>query len=127
MDKLTTLVRYHNDWQSLDDELRRVEANISNEDFYDLELTWPDIKEMTEALYKNSEERWAASLRQTVERLDRVVTDESSSPASVNRFFDAFRGQTSRRFRVVDDQLLELCQDLQNIGKPLDGLLSMIQ
>lgn len=126
-DKLTTLVRYHNDWQSLDDELRRVEANISNEDFYDLELTWPDIKEMTEALYKNSEERWAASLRQTVERLDRVVTDESSSPASVNRFFDAFRGQTSRRFRVVDDQLLELCQDLQNIGKPLDGLLSMIQ
>ncbi|KAA3656288.1 MAG: hypothetical protein DWQ04_31545 [Chloroflexi bacterium] len=124
--QLNQFVHYHNDWQSLDDELRRIEANISNDEIEDLRLTWPDIQEMVQALEKKDDERWIESFLKNVDRLDKIIKSEASSSASVKRIFDTFRGQASRRFRQVDDQLLNLCQSLQVIGEPLNLLLSMI-
>jgi len=125
--QLKQFVQYHNNWQSLDDELRRIEANIGNDEIEDLKLTWPDIQEMIQDLDENIDEQWPASFHKNVDRLDKAIKSESSSPASVKRIFDTFRGQASRRFRQVDDQLLNLCQSLQIIGEPLNLLLSMIQ
>ncbi|MCP4426303.1 MAG: hypothetical protein GY803_17570 [Chloroflexi bacterium] len=126
-ESLTELVFHHNEWQGLDDELRRIDTLLTDNDISELELTWPDLQTMAEGLLKNNEEGWGVSLERLGDRLDKTLSaDPPSSPATINGIFRAYRLQVSRRFRAVDDKLLSLCEDLRKIGEPLDLLLRAI-
>jgi hypothetical protein len=122
-DSLATLVIDHNEWQGLDDELRRIEANIAD-DIFELELSWPDVTGMADRLYGAKDERWAGSLRAIAQLLDSAL--ETKPPTTI-AIFDRYRSQVGRRFRQVDDDLLEICQELSNIGRPINLLLEAIR
>lgn len=123
-DDLSDLVIYHDTWQGLDDELRRIQANLV-EDIVELEVTWPDLKEMTTVLYGQSEERWALSLKTIATYLEEAMNNKPY-PIIIG-IFRSFRSQASRHFRRVDTDLLQLCRELQKVGEPLDLLLSTIR
>jgi hypothetical protein len=121
---LAELVLHHNDWQSLDDEMRRIDSLLNDNDVSELVLTWPDLQTIAKELFDSSRERWVDDLERLSNRLERALTKEPvASPATINGIFRAYRLQVSRRFRGVDDHLLSLCEGLGKIAEPLDLLL----
>lgn len=122
--QMETLVNHHNDWQRLDDELRRIDV-MTAQDFSELRMMWPDIQGMGMDLYGRSAIQWAIDLRYSNDRLESVLSGQRP-PNAIKQEYEAFRRQVSRRFRLVDDQLLQLCEDLRQIGEPLDLLLKSL-
>ncbi len=128
-DDLNDLVDDHNNWQRLDDELRRVDVLLGSDrnDISELELTHPDFQAMATDLYGSSDEKWALDLQRSSEQLKEALASESTMPpATIIGIFQTYRVQVGRRFRLVDDRLLQLCEDLRQIGEPLDWLLRTI-
>ncbi|MCP4361879.1 MAG: hypothetical protein GY796_28030 [Chloroflexi bacterium] len=119
-DRLSSLVRQHNSWQEIDDELRRVEASL-NLGIEELEDAWFDLEPMARDLTAHSDEKWAVSLNNVVSKLDEALQEQVA--VTTRRLFRRFQSQIRRRFRQVDLELLTLCQDLQRIGESLDLLL----
>lgn len=122
--RLDKLIRDHDAWQWIDDELRRIDANLG-EDLFELELTWPHLKQVAAELYGEGDEEWAVALRRLGSFLGEMLGDKS--PQSIKRIFQSYRSQASRHFRQIDDQLLQMCQNLQEIAGPLDTLLRNLQ
>jgi len=118
-------VTRHNDWQEFDDDLRRIEAMITEEDIEELKLSWIDIQETGDRLYANHEEKWAASLRTISKKIENSLM--SKPAATVLQQFNIFRSSGNRRFRKVDDELLELCEELEKVGEPINVLLGIIK
>ena len=118
--RLGNLVSEHDRWQEINDELRRVEANL-DQGLVELELAWPDLKTMTHALCNNRTADWAISLREVCTELERALTTES--PVRTKMLFFRCRSQASRHFRKVDSDLLTLCHNLQKVGESLDLLM----
>jgi hypothetical protein len=121
---LKTLVSNHNIWQDVDDELRRVEANLG-QDTGELELAWLDLKSMTDTLCHANEARWAVDLNQVSAALDSALATET--PVKVRHLFRRYRSQAGQRFRQVDQELLTLCRELQKIGASLNLVLRIIE
>lgn len=118
--RLNQLVREHNSWQELDDELRRVEASLTiGTD--ELENAWFDLEPMARDLVANVPDEWAINLNKVIDTLATAINDQVV--VTVRRLFRRFRSQIGRRFRQVDLELLALCQDLQRIGESLDLVL----
>lgn len=120
---LTVLVRSHNNWQELDLELRRIEANLE-QDIFELEMSWLDLKAMAESLYSSSIDEWALSFKKDSENLDSAIA--SQNPAKVKRYFRSYRRRASDRFYRVDVELKRLCGNLRIVGEPLASVLRMI-
>jgi hypothetical protein len=122
-DTLSHLIDSHNKWQGLDDDLRRIHSNLQD-DIFELEIAWPDVQEMLVVLVDVYDEPWAKSLS----RLAKIVTDsiDTKPVPTVKNFYHKFRGQATRRFRQVDDELLKLSRDLEQIGQPINTLLGAI-
>jgi len=123
-ERLNRLVREHNAWQEIDDELRRVEASL-NLGIEELEDAWFDLEPMARSLSEGSAEDWALNLNTIVDKLDQALSDQVV--ATVRRLFRRFQSEVRRRFRQVDLELLTLCQDLQRVGESLDLLLRQFE
>ncbi|KAA3657700.1 MAG: hypothetical protein DWQ04_27295, partial [Chloroflexi bacterium] len=119
-DRLGSLVREHNGWQEIDDELRRVEASLSRST-EDLEDAWFDLEPLTRNMLSRTEHKWATDLDKVLTSLDNAISEQVV--VTVRRLFRRYRSQVGRRFRQVDLELLTLCQDLQRVGESLDMLL----
>jgi len=119
-DRLGSLVREHNGWQEIDDELRRVEASLSRST-EDLEDAWFDLEPLTRNMLNGTENKWASDLDKVLTSLDNAISEQVV--VTVRRLFRRYRSQVGRRFRQVDMELLTLCQDLQRVGESLDMLL----
>lgn len=117
-------VRNHQQWQHIDDELRRVEANLSI-DITELELAWPDLQLMTVSAYGNSSAEWALTLTRMWLDLEHTLMHKIVD--KIRPQFRKYRRKASRRFRQVDDELLGLCNELQTIGTSLNLLLRAIE
>lgn len=119
-DRLSGLVREHNLWQELDDEVRRI--GTSGIDLVeDLQDAWFDLEPMSEEIIGESEEEWAIDLKKVLTNMQEAL--DANSPIKVRRLFVRMRSQMGRRFRHVDVTLLSLSQDLQRVGESLDLLL----
>lgn len=118
--RLRSLVKDHNAWQELDDEMRQVGSDF-NQLIDDLNLVWIDLLPMTQALTANREDTWAIELNDVLTNLSDAL-QQAITPL-VSRHFSQFRTKTERRFRDVDLELLTLCQELQRVGESLDLLL----
>jgi len=123
-DDLSALVRNHNSWQEIDDELRRVEANLG-QDITELQETWPDLNLMFERVYDDNGADWAVTLKDYCRDLEGAL--QAQATLKVKRAFRGIRSTGGRRFRQVDYNLLQLSRDLQSIGEPLNILLRTIQ
>jgi len=122
--RLTVLVRTHNDWQELDLELRRIEANLK-QDIFELEMSWLDLKAMAESLCNSSIDEWALSFKKDSENLDSAIT--SQNPAKVKQYFRSYRRRAGERFYRVDVELKRLCGNLRIVGEPLASVLRIIE
>jgi hypothetical protein len=120
---LTILVHTHNDWQELDLELRRIEANLE-QDIVELEMSWLDLKAMAESLCDSSIDEWALSFKKDSENLDSAIA--AQNPAKVKRYFRSYRRRAGERFYRVDVELKRLCGNLRIVGEPLTSVLRMI-
>lgn len=123
-DDLSALVRNHNSWQEIDDELRRVEANLG-QDIIELQETWPDLNLMFARVYDDDGADWAVTLKGYCRDLEGAL--QAQATLKVKRAFRGIRSTGGRRFRQVDYNLLQLSRDLQSIGEPLNILLRTIQ
>ncbi len=121
---LCELVDDHDRWQSLDVELRRLEASIDH-DLVELEMSWPDIKPKAEPLYAGCVDDWADALKREGAALDEALG--SNNPAKVRRSFRSYQRRASDRFFRVDVELKAVCGDLRQIGMPLASVLRMVQ
>ncbi|NJN55124.1 MAG: hypothetical protein HC804_10405 [Anaerolineae bacterium] len=122
--RLNELVREHNAWQEIDDELRRVEASLS-QSIDELDDAWFDLEPMARDLAANQQAEWATELNEVVDKLDEALQEKVV--VTVRRLFRRFQSQIRRRFRQVDLELLTLCQDLQRVGESLDLLLRQFE
>lgn len=123
-DRLTVLVKEHNAWQEIDDELRRVEGTL-NQSIDELDDAWFDLEPMARDLAADQTAEWATELNDVVDKLDEALRDKVV--VTVRRLFRRFQSQVRRRFRQVDLELLTLCQDLQRVGESLDLLLRQFE
>ncbi|MCB8927533.1 MAG: hypothetical protein H6652_18120 [Ardenticatenaceae bacterium] len=121
-ERLKALVREHNAWQSIDDEIRRVKAAVSQNNLEELEDAWYDLQPMTQELIDaHSEEEWAANLSKVIADLEPALEQQLNS--KVRRLFMRYHTYVGHRFREVDLELLSLCTELQRVGEQIDLLL----
>ena len=119
-ERLNKLVKEHNAWQEIDDEVRRVKSSIGI-GTEDLEDAWFDLDPMTRDLINGQQDEWATALNKVTDILDEALNDQD--PVTIKRTFLRYQSQIGRRFRQVDLELLTLCQELQRIGESLDIVL----
>ena len=119
---LSGLVEEHDRWQTLDVELRLIEASVSR-DPDQLEMAWPDVKQKTEPLYISSTAPWARALKQESDTVDEALS--SNNPVNIRRGFRNYQRRANNRFYQVDLELKELCGNLRQIGTPLASVLEM--
>ncbi len=120
--RVTNLVREHNTWQELDDELRRVEGTL-NQGMEELKEAWFDLAPMAQNLYSGQADDWAIKLAEVCQSLDGAM--QNGANITILRFFRRFRSQEGRRFRQVDLELLSLVMELQEVGESLELLLML--
>ena len=51
----------------------------------------------------------------------------AADPVRTRRLFHRYRSQANRGFNRVDQRLLDLCEQLQKTGEPLDLLLGALR
>jgi hypothetical protein len=120
---LAQTVSDHNLWQTLDIELRRVDAVLVH-DLDELIFTWPDVQRMAQALRRNVSAPWAETLAREEEQLDGAL--QAQNLALVRRCFYRFRRQAGIRFYQVDAELKNLCGEVARIATPLDSILRIL-
>ena len=123
--RLTALVIGHDFWQEFDLELRRIESNLSSNDLLELEMSWPDLKERTEILFDSKPDRWTRFFQAEFESLSKALS-EGNSPKAKSAF-RKYRRRTSERFYQVDVTLKNLCEELKDVGKPLEAILGILK
>ncbi|MCP4415495.1 MAG: hypothetical protein GY805_02665 [Chloroflexi bacterium] len=121
-ERLKELVREHNAWQNIDDEIRRVKTSISRNNIDELEDAWYDLEPMTlKRIEANSEAEWAKNLTKVMGNLSPAI--EKQVVTKVRRLFMRYHTYVAHRFREVDLELLSLCKELQRVGAQIDLLL----
>jgi hypothetical protein len=121
-ERLRELVREHNAWQNIDDEIRRVKAAVSQNSIEELEDAWYDLEPMTrERIDAHKEADWAINLNKSMADLEPAI--EKQLVSKVRRLFMRYHTYVGHRFREVDLELLSLCTELQRVGEQIDLLL----
>jgi hypothetical protein len=114
----------HGVLQGIDDELRRVEA-LLDQCLDEVGDAWPDLKGLTDQLQDGSGARWREKMQTLGVELENALL--TKDPAKIKRQFRSYRSQASRSFNQVDRELLDLCEKLQRVGKPLADLLRLLE
>ncbi len=122
--RLSAMIDEHDRWQAVDDELRRIEAQLE-QNMVELHDAWHDLEPMVRALCQERSADWSTRLQALGADLAAALAD--GNPLKVKRHFRGYRSKAGLRFNQVDRDLLTLCEDLQKVGEPLDSVLSMLE
>ncbi|MEO6061464.1 MAG: hypothetical protein ABIQ99_05955 [Thermoflexales bacterium] len=122
-ERLQSIRDEHNGWQEVENQLSRIEDTLAT-DSSELEATWSDVSGLATQLMSGRTDDWATRLLKFGADLQTALTGHELSLA--RRLFAQFRSAASRRFRRVDDELVQICQELQDVGAALDTLLRAI-
>lgn len=117
--RLAALVDQHNLWQAVHTELNWIEVNLGD-DVQSLRDAWPDLEPLNQDLYQEGSAPWAVELRGTTAELQDALA--SGNSVRVKMLFLRYSSQARQQFSRVDQDLLDLCQDLQGIGGSLGAL-----
>jgi len=121
-ERLKDLVREHNAWQTIDDEVRRVKAAVSQNNLDELEDAWYDLEPMTlDLVDAHNGAEWTVNLSKVMADLKPAIEQQLNS--KVRRLFMRYHTYVGHRFREVDLELLSLCTELQRVGEQIDLLL----
>jgi hypothetical protein len=120
-DRLVQLKTEHYDWQDVDDDLNMIEIDLGR-DSGNLTRVWPNLSESVQRLVVGKRSEWAVKLVEIGPQLGAALQSQTMDDI-VDRF-DDYRRNASYRFHEVDDELLDVCAELQRIGKDLSGLLA---
>ena len=121
-ERLNSLVSEHHAWQSIDDEIRRVKAAVSQNNVEELEDAWYDLEPMTQELIDaHPGAEWTENLTKVMSDLAPAIEQQLNS--KVRRLFMRYHTYVGHRFREVDLELLSLCTELQRVGEQIDLLL----
>ena len=124
-DNLTALVNEHDQWQLVDLELRRIEAELERDpDVAEVELSWPSLKAMAEPLYREKTDAKSMSIKAEGDKLESAIATQD--PARMRQAFRRYRQQADERFYRVDATLKRLCDELRKVGEPLAAVLRTI-
>jgi len=123
-DKLYELIENHNRWQEIDIVFRRIEGLMTN-DYSELEISWPDLKAMTEAQVVNITDDWALLLARDIQKLDAALV--TTDLKRIRQAFQSVRTRANYRFYEVDVSLKDLCDKLRKVGEPLSDAWEMIR
>jgi hypothetical protein len=118
--RMSQLVRRHNLFQVLDNELRQIEIGI-DPDGRGLADAWPDLQPLHLQVCDDLSVAWAPRLIATVTELEQSLLAPAGQRTTM--IFARYRGQVNQSFNQVDADLLKLCEELQGIGKSLDFVL----
>jgi hypothetical protein len=121
--RLMGLVREHDLWQNVDSELRMIESFLEQMD--ELELLWDGITEKTRLVCTDNREAWATSMGRISVDLEGAIG--ARDPVNVRRHFRRFRREMDNRFYQVDSSLKGLCDELRQVGEPLDSILEIME
>jgi hypothetical protein len=118
--RLVRSIDDHNDFQEIDNHLRRVEA-VFERDMSELLYAWEDLRSIAWRLCSNNPDAWAVRLNGLTGELERAL--ERQSPVEIMRSFRKYRSQAGHGFNQVDRNLLGLCMELKEIGESLTVIL----
>ena len=119
-ERLAAQVARHDGFQSIEDELTSVHGAI-REDFDSFLIFWEPVYETILSTGGNA---WPESLRAAADVLNAAVGDRNLY--KTEKSFQKFLGQLSRQFKNADTDLLQMCKQLQDLGKELATLLEMM-
>ena len=119
-ERLAAQVARHDEFQSIEDVLTSVHGAI-REDFDSFLIFWEPVYETILSTGGNA---WPESLRAAADVLNAAVGDRNLY--KTEKSFQKFLGQLSRQFKNADTDLLQMCKQLQDLGKELATLLEMM-
>lgn len=120
---LELLIKTHDRWQIVDNDMRRIEALLT-QSTSELEISWPDLNEKIESLCRDQTETWAQSLKAESDKLNTNI--KTQDKGKIKQSFRRYRRLASDQFYRVDLALKNLCQDLRRVGDPLSSVLRII-
>ncbi|OEU53183.1 MAG: hypothetical protein BA861_11575 [Desulfobacterales bacterium S3730MH5] len=120
---LDARIREHDQWQEVDQDLRRIQGTIGR-DIDELQGSWGELKASIGQLCGDSTEEWVKSLKEEGEKLEQAMVDPDST--RTRDHFLRYRRRGMLRFYRVDKNLKILCGNLNRIGEQLPPLLRVI-
>lgn len=121
---LRILRNEHDVWQNIEIEIKRIEGTIVK-DLSDLKEAWGYIKELLEKILQEERGEWVGLIKEVVKKLDDSLS--TSDSRLIRQNFQRFRSRAVQRFYDVDLNLNELCENLREVGKPLNAVWEKIQ
>jgi DNA-binding MltR family transcriptional regulator len=121
--RLATLVEAHDNWQTLERILSRIE-DVMVYDLTELELSWPDVEQRVTNLCQEPSEDWVQLLLEDGGQLGSALA--AQNPALIQRYFRRYRQRAGNRFYQVDVMLKALCEELRQVGEPLTSVLRLL-
>jgi hypothetical protein len=122
---LEALVREHDQWQEIDNNLRQLVGSgpgIAEE----LAVSWPLLRDsLTEVVTAGGAADWT----RVVDAAARALDGELARQADAGKCLASLRSlwrRCNQRFVDVDKQLLRTCEQLRQVGDTLDSVLKVI-
>lgn len=121
--QLSVLVRIHDLFQELDNELRVARPQIEREPEV-LDDVWADLEPLVGRLTA-LDGHWRDSLAEGVRALKQGFS--SGAPSAMRRAFVRFTIQANHSFNETDHTLLTLCNELKILGLPLQAIVTRLE
>jgi CHAT domain len=114
----------HDQWQRVDNELRPVEADLTH---ISLLLDWERVSALARPLWEGKrDESWAKDMAREADGLGSAMCENKSSNDKRSYFLD-FRREVMNRFKFVDEELKDMCDELRRVRQPLNPILEKIK
>jgi hypothetical protein len=120
---MAQLILWHNLFQNLDNELRRIEIDLDSAGSA-LALAWTDLQPLHKQVCDDQAATWTPRLVTIATELEQSLITPGNPRAK--EIFRRYCSQVGLRFNNVDADLLKLCEELQGIGKSLDFVLRTV-
>jgi chromosome segregation ATPase len=118
--QIADLATIHDNWQSFDDELELLEAELK-QNFSELEEDWPFLKQKRATLYTNIPATWAQRLVYYSGKMDDALKEKKVEEAKSH--FVRYRSAARERFYAADQDLKKGCRELEQVGEPIERVL----
>jgi hypothetical protein len=123
--KMHTQVEEHDRWQATEIEMRQFDDCLETNQFEELKLFWPAVRDTAFVLFGENAEEWAMKLRESSLAVDQALVVDN--PVRIKQAFRDYRARVGRRFFQVDTKLKSQCGEIRKIGDPLNAILRMIE
>jgi hypothetical protein len=119
---VSTLAAIHDDWQMFDEDLRLLEATVT-QSLRDIEVIWPALKDKAANLYVVNPGSWTQRFKHLTGEIDLAL--QTRDLALAKGHFIRFTSAARDRFYLADQNLKHGCSMLQQITAPIEAILGV--